>query len=126
MGVRSVHLHLSEQLTNAKTEPDSATKGRIESTNDLQAWIWPRETSKYANSRRDSTSSLRLLVCEREYYNPVGFSMTKGNFVEIATVFRLPKNTLQVLCNNGGLYGKNFVRLGGSSEEGKGPVIGIR
>ena len=52
--------------------------------------------------------------------------MTESNFVQIATAFRLPEDTLQVLCNNGGLYGKKLMRRGRSSEGGEGQLIGIR
>jgi len=89
---------------------------------DIEDWI--RQSGRFAAIRTPSSqgsgkslSYVRLLLCEREGWQPLNFPMSQASFIEVEKAFGLPRATLPLLSRNAGT---ESYRLGfGRSEDGE-------
>jgi len=52
--------------------------------------------------------SIRLLICERLGWRPLGFAMSKRSFLAVEKAFQLPIGTIPTLNENGGRQSCQF------------------
>jgi hypothetical protein len=49
---------------------------------------------------------IRLVICEREWYQPPSFSMSMQSYLRIEEEFSLPQATLHALTNKSGIFSR--------------------
>jgi hypothetical protein len=54
---------------------------------------------------------IRLLICERLNFTPLGFRMSQSSFLAVERAFGLPDDTLAVLSSNAGEHSARFINL---------------
>jgi hypothetical protein len=73
---------------------------------------WLRLRGKFVQPNntqlRKVDGAIRLLICERFDWRPLGFAMSQSSILEVETAFQLPIGTLQTLDNNSGEHSCQF------------------
>jgi hypothetical protein len=104
-------MHLNEYLIlpQEKVSIDNYREGDLR---DDQVNDWLRNKGQFEYSDKAHLGSLnggiRLLICERLGYKPLGFAMSQSSFLAIEEAFRLPSETLAVLNSNAGEHSAEF------------------
>ena len=60
------------------------------------------------NQLRKADGAIRLLICERLGWRPLGFAMSQSSFLAVETAFQLPIGTLQTLDISSGEHSCQF------------------
>jgi len=113
--------------TNRKTDADgSGTRDHCRrgflADDDVEDWIYRKGqfAAPYGSTGRVSGGGpgcIRLLMCEREGWQPLGFPMSQASFVAVEKAFSLPRATLPLVFRNAGM---EYYRVGfGRSEDGE-------
>ena len=58
----------------------------------------------HAQSFGDASATIRILICERLGWKPLGFAMSKDSFLAVEKAFSLPAESLPTLANDEGVH----------------------
>ncbi|KIN06847.1 hypothetical protein OIDMADRAFT_139651 [Oidiodendron maius Zn] len=87
---------------------DNPRHGRL---NDSKIEEWLRHDGLYAmpvpiDPDSNFEGGIRLVICEREWYQPPSFSMSMQSYLRIEEEFSLPQATLHALTNKCGIFSR--------------------
>jgi hypothetical protein len=74
----------------------------------LQTGKFAKPNSQHIDRQTGETRGIRLLLCERIGWQPLGFSMSKESFLAVEAAFGLPAETLPLIWSNRGQYHYDF------------------
>jgi hypothetical protein len=99
------------RLTTIQDHSTSADNPRHALLHDSKIEEWLAQKGTYSMPTPSNPDSkleggIRLVISEREYYQPPSFSMSKQSYLKIEEEFRLPEATLHALTNKSGIFSR--------------------
>jgi hypothetical protein len=103
------HLMLTLAFTVNTLTPDTYREGDL-NDQDVEDWLHKRDRFAPPSNALlgKEEGSIRLLICERLGFHPLGFGLSKTSLLAIENEFGLPIEMLPMFKFNGGSYSCHF------------------